>query len=114
MRPRAHPGPGFTPRPDPGGDLVRYVQRGVGSATWRHRARVKVHAPAGEVIARVPPAVIVEAIDEHACLANVGSDSAHTLAHWLALLDVDFDASHDPELADELRRLADRLTRAAG
>ena len=82
---------------------------------WRHRARVKVHAPAARVIARVPPAVvIVEEIDEHSCFANVGSGSAHDLAQWLTLLDADFDASHDAELARELRRLADRLVRAAG
>jgi len=112
-QPRAYAGPGFTPRPDPGGDLTRFVERGVGSATWRHRARVKVHAPVDEIIARVPPAVIVEAIDEHTCFATVGSDSAHTLAQWLGLLDADFDAGHDPELAHELRRLAERLTRAA-
>ena len=114
IRPRAGAGARFMPRPDPGGDLVAYVERGLGSATWRHRARVKVHAPAGRVIARVPPAVIVEEIDERACFANVGSDSAHDLAMWLALLDADFDASHDLELARELRRLGDRLVRAAG
>jgi len=59
LRPRPHTGARFKPRPDPGGDLVRYVERGVGSAMWRHRARVKVHASAERVIARVPPAVIV-------------------------------------------------------
>jgi predicted DNA-binding transcriptional regulator YafY len=114
MRPRAHTGPRFTRRTDPGGDLTRFVQLGLGSATWRYRARVKVHAPAAEVIGRVPPAVIVETIDERTCFANVGSDSAHELALWLALLDADFDASHDPELAEQLRGLADRFTRAAG
>jgi hypothetical protein len=66
------------------------------------------------IIARVPPAVIVEPIDERSCFAIVGSDSAHSLAQWLALLDAEFDASHDPELARELRRLAERLTGAAG
>jgi hypothetical protein len=58
--------------------------------------------------------VLAHVVDEHTCFANVGSDSAHALAQWLALLGADFDASHDPELADELRRLAGRLTRAAG
>jgi predicted DNA-binding transcriptional regulator YafY len=114
IRPREHTGQCFTPRSDPGGDLVRYVERGVGSATWRHRARVKVLAPARQIIARVPPAVVVEEIDEHACFATVGSDSAHALAQWLTLIDADFDASHDAELAHELRLLADRLIRAAG
>jgi predicted DNA-binding transcriptional regulator YafY len=112
MQPRAGAGARFTPRSDPEGDLVGYVERGVGSAMWRHRARVRVHAPARRIAARVPPAVIVEEIDEHTCFANVGSDSAHDLAMWLALLDADFDASHDAELAGELRRLGDRLRRA--
>jgi hypothetical protein len=66
-----------------------------------------------QVIARVPPAVAVEEIDERTCFANVGSDSAHDLAMWLALIDADFDAGHDPELAVELRRLGERLSRAA-
>ena len=114
MRPRAHTGPRFTRRTDPGGDLRQYVERGLGSAMWRHRARVKVYAPATQVSARVPPAVIVEAIDEQTCLADVGSDSAHELALWLALLDADFDAGDDHELADELRGLANRFARAAG
>jgi predicted DNA-binding transcriptional regulator YafY len=113
ITPRDHTGPRFTPRPDPGGDLVGYVERGLGTAAWRYRTRVKVHAPASQIIARVPPAVIVEAIDDHTCFANVGSDDAHALAQWLALLDADFDASHDPALAHELEALAARLTRAA-
>jgi hypothetical protein len=70
-----------------------------------------LHAPAAEVVARVPPAVIVESTDDASCYANVGSDSAHDLALWLAPLDADFDASHDRALAAEL---ADRFTRAAG
>jgi predicted DNA-binding transcriptional regulator YafY len=114
MNPRDHTGPRFTRRPDPDGDLVGYVERGLGMATWRHRTRVKVHAPASQIIARVPPAVIVEAIDDHTCFANVGSDDAHALAQWLALLDAEFDASHDPAVAHELTALAARLTRAAG
>jgi hypothetical protein len=113
MRLRAHTGPRFQPRTDPDGDLVGYVERGVGSAMWHHRARVKVHAPAAHVVARVPPAVVVEAIDDHTCFANVGSGSAHELALWLGLIDADFEVSNDPELAEELRRLADRYTRAA-
>jgi predicted DNA-binding transcriptional regulator YafY len=113
VRPREHVGPLFSRREDPQGDLVTYVERGLGSAMWRHRARVKVHAPAAAVAARVPPAVIVEAIDEHACFANVGSDSPHTLALWLGLIDADFEAGHDPELAAEVQNLADRYQRAA-
>jgi predicted DNA-binding transcriptional regulator YafY len=114
MRPRAHTGPRFSRRADPGGDLARYVQQGIGSATWRRRARVRVHAPAAQIVGRVPPAVVVEAVDERTCYANVGSDSAHDLALWLALLDADFDVGDDRELAEEVRALGRRFARAAG
>ena len=109
----SHTGPRFARRPDPDGNLVSYVERALGQAMWRHRARVKVFASAARVIGRVPPAVVVEAIDESSCYANVGSDSAHELALWLGLIDADFEAGDDRELAKELRGLAARYTRAA-
>lgn len=58
------------------------------------------------------PAVIVEAVDEHTCYANVGSDNAHQLALWLGLIDSDFEAGTDRDLAREVGHLADRYTRA--
>ena len=113
-RPRAGAGARFTParRPRRRPRRLRRARPRLGDVAppgAREGARA-----GGPVIARVPPAVIVEEIDERACFANVGSDSAHDLAMWLALLDADFDASHDLELARELRRLGDRLVRAAG
>ena len=73
-----------------------------------------VHAPAAEVAARLPAAVVVVAVDEQRCTAEAGSDSAHELALWLGLLDADFDVSGVPELAEHVRRLADRYARAVG
>ena len=66
------------------------------------------------MIARVPPAVIVEAIDERSCFANVGPDTAHELALWIGLIDADFEVHGDDELAAAVRGLADRFVRAAG
>jgi predicted DNA-binding transcriptional regulator YafY len=114
MRPRANPGRRFRRREDPGGDLAAYVERTLGQALWDYRARVKVHAPAERVTARVPPAVVVEAIDERSCYVNVGSDSPHDLAFWIAMVDEDFEAHDHPELAAELRALGERCLRAAG
>jgi predicted DNA-binding transcriptional regulator YafY len=114
LRPRAHPGPRFRRREDPGGDLAAYVERTLGQAMWDYRARVKVHAPAERVAARVPPAVVVEAIDESSCFVSVGSDTPHDLAFWIAMIDEDFDALDHPELAAELRALGERYLRAAG
>ncbi len=113
MRPRSHPGPRFRRREDPGGDLAAYVERALGQATWDYRARVKVHAPVARVAARVPPAVVVEEVDESSCFVNVGSDTPRMLAFWLAMVDEDFEAGDHPELADELRALAGRYLRAA-
>ncbi len=111
---RADQGRKFRRRPDPGGDLVGFIERSLGTATWRYRARIKVHASASEVIPHLPAAVIVEPIDDQSCYASVGSDSAHQLAIWVAHLDRDFDASDHPALARELKSLADRYKRAAG
>jgi predicted DNA-binding transcriptional regulator YafY len=113
--PLSHTGPRFPAREDPEGDIGLYVEKALGSAMWEYRARVRVRAPAARVSARVPPAVLVEAIDGETCFVNVGSDSAHQLALWVGLIDEDFEVEVDdsPELAAELRALADRYLRAA-
>jgi predicted DNA-binding transcriptional regulator YafY len=112
MRLRLPNGPRFTLREVPGGDVAAYVEKGMGSAMWRFRARVKVHAPADEVAAHMPRAVVVEPFDAQSCFVNVGSDSARMLALWVGMIDADFEVHDCPELADELRKLADRYTRA--
>jgi predicted DNA-binding transcriptional regulator YafY len=113
IRPRSYRGARFTPRPDPEGDVAAYVERSLGSAMWMYRARVKVHAPAGEIAATVPPAIVVEAIDDRTCFASVGSDSPQMLALWLGMMDADFEVQDSQELADQLRLLAARYARAA-
>jgi predicted DNA-binding transcriptional regulator YafY len=113
MRPRSHPGPRFRRREDPGGDLAAYVERTLGQSMWDYRARVRLHAPAERVAARVPPAVVVEALDAGSCFVNVGSDTPRMLAFWLAMIDEEFEVGDHPELADELRALAERYLRAA-
>jgi predicted DNA-binding transcriptional regulator YafY len=112
IRPRTPTGPRFAPRDPPGGDVATWLLRGVGSATWRYRARVTVHAPAELVAGRLPPAVLVEAVDEHTCIASVGSDTPQMLAVYLGMLDVDFEVVEPPELVEHVRALADRYRRA--
>jgi predicted DNA-binding transcriptional regulator YafY len=112
IRPRIPTGPRFAPREPPGGDLAAWLLRGVGSATWRYRARVTVHAPAAVIAGRVPPAVVVAAVDERTCVASVGSDTPQMLAAWLGMLDCDFEVVEPPELVEQLRALAGRYRRA--
>jgi hypothetical protein len=84
----------------------------VGAATWRYRARVIVHAPATVIAGRLPPAVLVEAVDEQTCIVSVGSDTPQMLALYLGMLDADFEVGEAPELVEQLRTLADRYRRA--
>ncbi len=109
IQPRTPTGPRFAPRDPPGGDVEAYVSRGVGAAPWRYRARVTVHAPAEVIAERLPPAVVLEAVDEHTCVLDAGADSPQMLAVYLGMLDVDFKAREPPELIEQLRTLSDRL-----
>jgi predicted DNA-binding transcriptional regulator YafY len=112
IQPRVPTGPRFVPRDPPDGDVASYLLRGVGAATWRYRARVRVHAPAARVAARLPPAVVVEAVDERTCIINVGSDNPQMLAVYLGMLDADFEVREPRELVEQLGTLADRYRRA--
>jgi predicted DNA-binding transcriptional regulator YafY len=112
IQPRVPTGPRFVPRDPPDGDVASYLLRGVGAATWRYRARVRVHAPAAQVAARLPPAVVVEAVDERTCIINVGSDTPQMLAAYLGMLDADFEVDEPRELVEQLGTLADRYRRA--
>jgi predicted DNA-binding transcriptional regulator YafY len=113
ITPRPPTGPRFTPRELPD-DVSTFVQRGVGTATWRHRARVLVHASAEQVARQLPIAVSVQPIDTHHCLIEAGSDTPHLLALHLGLLDVDFEVVDNPELVAACARLGNRYDRAAG
>ncbi|HMG29571.1 MAG TPA: YafY family protein [Jiangellaceae bacterium] len=105
-------GPRFTPRELPDTDVATYVARGAGAATWRYRARVRVHAPAEAVAGRLPPAVRVEPVDAHSCVIEVGSDTPQMLALYLGMLDADFTVEHPGEMAEHFLALADRYRRA--
>jgi predicted DNA-binding transcriptional regulator YafY len=114
IRLRTPGGPRFAPRDPPDGDVATWLRRGLGSATWRYRARVRVHAPAELIGGRLPPAVLVEAVDERTCIVDAGSDDPGMLALYLGMLDADFEVEVDdsPELVERLGVLADRYRRA--
>jgi len=112
MRLRIPNGPRFTHRDPPAGGFLDHVEQGLGSATWRYRTTVKVHASAAKVAAKLPRWTAVEPLDDGTCLAHVGSDTPHMLALWLAALDADFEVRDAPELAERLRTVAHRYLRA--
>jgi predicted DNA-binding transcriptional regulator YafY len=113
IEPRIPAGPRFTPHHLPDDEVAARVMRGVWSAGWRHRARVRLRAPAETVAERIPPGVgLLEAVDERTCVLDTGADTLDTLAVYLGMLGVDFEVSEPPELVEYVRKLADRYRRA--
>jgi predicted DNA-binding transcriptional regulator YafY len=113
IQPRMPAGPRFTPHDLPDGEVAARVMRGVWSAGWRYRARVRLHAPAETVAERIPPGVgLLEAVDERTCVLDTGADTLDTLAVYLGMLGVDFEVSEPPDLVEYVRKLADRYRRA--
>ncbi|WET81298.1 WYL domain-containing protein [Amycolatopsis sp. QT-25] len=112
VRPRTPNGRRFEEREPPEGGVVAYLQRGVGAALWRHHATIRLHAPAAEAAAKVPPAVVVEAVDERTCVLKAGADTLEYLALYLGMLDTDFDVVDSPDFAGHLRKLIGRFSRA--
>jgi predicted DNA-binding transcriptional regulator YafY len=108
-------GPRFTARELSDEQVIGRLSRGLATAAWRYRARVKVHAPAGEIAGRLPAAITVEPAGPDRCVIEVGSDTAQMLALYLGMLDADFtvDESAAPELTECLSTLAGRYARAS-
>jgi hypothetical protein len=79
MTPRIPTGPRFSPR-EPPDDVADFVARRLGTATWRFRAKILVHAPADELLKRLPPGVDVVEVTGQRCVVAVGSDTPHMLA----------------------------------
>ena len=114
ISPRVSTGPRFTARPLPhDGDVAAYVSAGLGAATWKFRARIRLFAPADTVAARLPGVAEVIPVDDGTCEVVVGSDTVAFLAHYIGLLDVDFEVLDSDELRAHVARLADRYARAA-
>jgi predicted DNA-binding transcriptional regulator YafY len=61
----------------------------------------------------VPFHRLIEPIDKQSCFFEVGSSSFESLAAYIASFGVDFEVTEPPELVDQVRRLASRLSRAA-
>jgi predicted DNA-binding transcriptional regulator YafY len=104
----------FRPRPVPAKDAAAYVEQSITAAPSRFEALVTLHVGAEEIASRVPAHWgAVEPIDAHSCRFRTGDDDLTWLALRIAMLGVDFEVREPPELAEQLRTLAERLGRAA-
>jgi predicted DNA-binding transcriptional regulator YafY len=113
ITPKTPNGPRFKPRTLTDDEASGYVQRSAGTATWRYRASIRIHAPADQVRPLLPMAVKVSADGRDRCIIDVGSDTPHQLALYIGLLDRDFEILDAPDLASAFVRLAERYKRAA-
>jgi len=103
----------FIPREPPNADIAAYVSRAVSYLAYPYRARAILQAPVETVAERIPPTVgVLEALDEHTCVLEIGSNSLDMLAVWLGLIGVDFEVQEPEELLDTIRQVADRFSRA--
>ncbi|MFF8954624.1 helix-turn-helix transcriptional regulator [Streptomyces sp. NPDC014894] len=108
-------GPRFTPRTPPAEDLARYVSQGVSTRVYATHAVVRLRVSAEEAAAYVGPMDgVLEPVDEHSCLLRTGATSLEVMVIHVMLLGVDFEVVEPPELADRVRVLRDRLSRALG
>ena len=107
------PGGGRFSPVEPPEDLTDLVLREVAASGWSVHARILVHAPAAEVLARINPAVgVVEPRDERTCVLVTGADSVATLSAYIGMLDMDFRVDGPPELVAQLRTTGERYLRA--
>jgi predicted DNA-binding transcriptional regulator YafY len=105
----------FTPRTLPASDAASYVEQSLTGAPNRYEARVTLHASADRFAGHVPAHWgTIEAKDARTCEFRTGDDDLDWLALRIAVFGVDFEVHEPPELADHLRALAGRLSRAAG
>lgn len=103
----------FTPRALPASDAGAYVKQSISGAPHRFEARVTLHAAAEEIAGRVPSSWgTLSRIDAHTCEYSAGDDDLRWLAVRIAMIGVDFEVHEPPELVEQLRTLALRLTRA--
>ena len=113
IRLRTPGGPRFTPVDLPGGDYTAFVLRDVAFAGWSVHTRIRVDAPADEVLSRINPAVgVVEAVDDQTCVLVTGGDSVEIIAVYIGMLGLDFTVDSPPELVAQLAVVGERYRRA--
>lgn len=99
----------------PGGDAGAYVTQKLAGLRRGYRAVATLHAPAETLSERLRgPDSVLEPIDEHSCRLTTTADALEWLAFRLAMLGCEFEVHEPPELADYLRSLGARVSRAAG
>ena len=103
----------FTPRPLPEKDVAAFVAKNLRGVTYRHQARVVLHAAAVIVERQLPyMGGTVEPIDDSTCEYRTSDDRLDWLAFRVGMLGFDFEVREPPELVAHFKELAGRFERA--
>ncbi|KAA9165656.1 WYL domain-containing protein [Amycolatopsis acidicola] len=113
ITPRMRTNRRFSPVAFPDGDYTAFTMRQVASSGWQVSARLRIDAPAREVLARINPTVgVVEAVTATTSVLVTGADSLTTIAAYIGMLGLDFTVESPAELRTLLRTFAERYARA--
>ncbi|MET9897947.1 YafY family protein [Streptomyces sp. NPDC006446] len=104
----------FAPRELPTGNAAEYLRQSMYRRQETYAFEVTFAAPVDFVAARVPAWIgSPEPIDERSCrLRASASDSVEWLAVRIAMVGCEFTVQEPRELADHIRELGERLSRA--
>ncbi|SED69665.1 YafY family protein [Streptomyces sp. TLI_105] len=106
-------GPRFPPRQPPAEDLAAYVERGVSGTAYAVEATVRLFVPLAEAAAVAGPLDgVLTADGEDACLLRTGASTLDMMVFHVAFMGFEFEVVEPPELAESVRALRDRLSRA--
>ncbi|KQY47429.1 YafY family protein [Cellulomonas sp. Root137] len=115
MTPKSGSGPRFAPRPLPASDVAAFVAERFAAVTpWPCRGEAEVDMPATEVATWAGRDALVEPLGQDRSRAALSAWSWDGVAARFAMFGVPLRVIGPPELADAMRRLADRATASLG
>jgi predicted DNA-binding transcriptional regulator YafY len=104
----------FAPRELPAADAASYVTGKLYSLAPVYQAVATLHAPAEEIAPKLGDYVgELEPLGEQACRLRTHTDTLEWLAFRLTMLGCEFEVHQPPQLAEYLRALSARASRAA-
>lgn len=113
LSPRLPLAEAFTPREIPDDAVREFTSKSISVAPYRHRYRVRMHAPAAEVAAHFSPSVAtVTAIDDGTCELEAGANSPAEFALYVGLTGIAFEVLEGEDLRAVLVDVGERLQRA--
>lgn len=115
ITPKPPHGPRFAPRTPPAEDLAAYVSKGVSTTAYAAQAVIRLLVPAERAAGAVSPSAgVLEPEGPDSCLLRTGATSMDVMVIHVVLMGFDFEVVEPVGLADHVRTIRDRLSRALG